>query len=97
MATSYESILDEAAQAILDRDATHGDYDKNHSLTAYFLTGYLAARPDQSHVRPHDICMFNILQKVSRMRCGRPLREHLVDIAGYAELANKILEGEDDD
>jgi len=91
------TILEDAAKAILDRDGTHGDYDKNQSLTALFLTAYLAARPDQSHVKPHDVCMFNILQKISRVRCGTPDRDHFVDIAGWAELANRLIRKGDDD
>jgi hypothetical protein len=93
------TILDAAAQAILDRDHTHGDYENNNELTANFWNEYLASRPF-SELQPHDVCMLNILQKISRVRCGTPDRDHFVDIAGWAELANRFIEiarkGEDD-
>ena len=94
------TILDDAAKAILDRHGTHGDYEENNVLTARLWNEYMAARPF-SDLQPHDVCMFNILQKISRLRCGTPDRDHFVDIAGWAELANRFIEiankGEDHD
>ena len=85
------SILDEAAAAIIERDKTHGYYEDNQLLTSLLWSAYIAAgnTPD---LQPHDVCILNILQKISRMRCGNLDRDHLVDIAGWAELAARLTE-----
>jgi hypothetical protein len=86
------SILEEAAAAIIERDKTHGDYENNQLLTSIFWSAYAAAGPPGPDLQPHDVCMLNILQKISRMRCGNLDRDHLVDIAGWAELAARLTE-----
>jgi len=84
------SILEEAAAAIIERDKTHGDYEDNQLLTSVFWSAYIAAGPPGLDLQPHDVCVFNILQKISRLRCGRPDRDHFRDIAGYAEIAARL-------
>jgi len=86
------TVLDEAAATIIDRGETHGDFGKNQSLTSVLWSAYLAAGASTSDLQPHDVCVLNILQKISRLRCGRPDRDHFRDIAGYAEIAARLTE-----
>ena len=90
-----KSILDEAKEIILDRADTHGEVEHNTTLISIFWSAYIAAGPPE--LQPHDVHNMRILEKISRSRCGQPKRDHYADIAGYAELANRLTEkGEDD-
>ena len=77
------SILAEA-EAIVhgSRQADYGTPLANHSRTAALWSAYLGIP-----VTARQVCMLNILQKVSR-DAYRSKRDSLVDIAGYAENAN---------
>lgn len=77
-----ESILDEALRITGDaRPSKYGTPKDNHGLTAQLLTAYFGFE-----ITARDICMINILQKISRDRfCAT--RDNLVDIAGYAQNA----------
>ena len=77
------SILSEA-EAIVGgaRQADYGTPLANHSRTAALWSVYLGIT-----VTPRQVCMMNVLQKVSR-DANAPKRDNLVDIAGYAENAN---------
>ena len=86
------TVLDEAAATIIERGETHGDFGENQLLTSIFWSAYLAAGRSPSDLQPHDVCVLNILQKISRLRCGRPDRDHFRDIAGYAEIAARLTE-----
>ena len=97
MATSYESILDEAKQIIEERHKTHGNFRDNLGLTSKLWDAYLKALPDDYVLQPHNVCDMENLKKISRSVCGVPIREHYKDISGYCELAVRIIEGEDDD
>tara|TARA_R110000751_G_scaffold91490_1_gene179547 strand:- start:65 stop:337 length:273 start_codon:yes stop_codon:yes gene_type:complete len=87
------TVLDEAAATIIDRGETHGDVGENQLLTSILWSAYLAAGPGPN-LQPHDVAVLNILQKISRLRCGRPDRDHFVDIAGYAEIAVRLTEAD---
>lgn len=86
------SILAEAAR-IVDgpRREDYGLPHENHGRTAalwnaYLDTGYRDSGVHSKPLTARDICMLNILQKISRDRhC--PKRDNLVDIAGYARNA----------
>lgn len=74
-----ESILEEAVRAV--HGARNDDYGSpltNHSRTAAFWSAYLGIP-----ISPEQVCMLNILQKVSR-GMNRITRDTLVDISGYA-------------
>lgn len=78
------SILSEAANIVDgDRQQTYGTPLENHTRTAKLWSAYLGIE-----ITPRNVCMMNILQKVSRDRF-KPGRDHLVDIAGYAENAQR--------
>lgn len=81
------SILAEAYRVTSGkRREDYGTPDKNHALTAAFWKLYDEARgPDQDGL---DVCLKNILQKISRHACGGQVtRDTFVDIAGFAQNA----------
>lgn len=86
------SVLTEAASVVNGpRRADYGTPLENHQRTADLWNAYLR-HPSVDEVRlkpitPRDVCMLNILQKISRDRFC-PKRDNLVDIAGYAENAH---------
>lgn len=90
-----ETILEEAQRITSqDRNKSYGTPDQNHTLTADFLAVWLGGRYRGQSVLErldsYDTCVFNLLQKVSRMAHqlrteGRPQRDTLVDIAGYTQ------------
>lgn len=87
--TDKETILDEASRITRgDRQASYGTPLSNHGLTAELWSAYLVAE-----ITPRDVCILNILQKISREARG-PKRDNLVDIAGYARNAEMIEDEE---
>ena len=81
-----ETILEEAERIVDgDRCLDYGNPSVNHGCTAALIEAYLqrrygpAARFDVA-----DVCMANILQKVSRLANTPGHHDSLVDIAGYA-------------
>jgi hypothetical protein len=94
---SYETVLEEAAR-IVDgkRQHDYGTPAENHGRTAMLWNDYLSVEG----ITARDVCAMNILQKLSRdVYC--PKRDNLVDIAGYARVAEMVdepdPEAEDDD
>ncbi len=90
---SSTSVLREALAVVYgDRQQSYGTPAENHERTAELWTAYI-----RSHGAPswkfsaRDVCMFNILQKISRDHHA-PKRDNLVDIAGYAENAHLCAE-----
>lgn len=81
--TTNPSILSEAADIVGgSRQADYGTPLANHSRTAALWSAYLGIP-----VTARQVCMMNVLQKVSR-DVHHSKRDNLVDIAGYAENAN---------
>ena len=77
------SVLFEAEQLVHGpRRQSYGTPAENHGRTAAMWSAYLGVP-----ITAQDVCMLNVLQKVSRFQHGRA-RDNLVDIAGYAENAN---------
>jgi len=87
------SILDVAKTLVNgDRQHAYGVPEVNHERTAELWSAYLG--PDY-HLTAHDVCMLNILQKVSRL-AHAPTRDGHVDIAGYAENAERCAAANQD-
>jgi len=78
------TILSEAHEIVNgDRHQDYGKPEVNHARTAQMWSDYLGIV-----VTPRQVCMMNILQKISR-DVHRTKRDNLVDIAGWAENAER--------
>lgn len=67
-----------------ERAADYGTPEENHARTAALWSAYLGVS-----VTAHDVCMLNVLQKVSRTR-HKVTPDSLLDVAGYAANAELI-------
>jgi hypothetical protein len=82
---SNDSVLAAAERAVRGpRHTTYGSPAENHKRTAELFSSYLGVT-----VTARQVCMLNILQKVSR-DAHTDERDNLVDIAGYAENADRV-------
>lgn len=83
-----ETVLKDADAAINGpRNVDYGHPLDNHRTTAELWNAYLVRRGvlrPLNNLTLDDVCMLNILQKVSRAAGGRITHDTLVDIAGYA-------------
>jgi hypothetical protein len=85
------SVLLEAEAAVNGpRNKSYGHPADNHDRTARLWQAWLDIRC--GHINASDVCILNILQKVSRLANGYH-RDSCVDIAGYAENLSIIAEG----
>lgn len=86
-----KTILEEAAE--ITGGHRHRDYGtptSNHGAIAEMWSAYLTRKLGMFiRLDSRDSCMMAILQKVSR-DAHRPLRDTLVDIAGYAANAESL-------
>jgi len=82
------AFCDEVKRIITERGAAYGRPCDNHSKTAELWSVYLGVR-----ITPRQVCVLNILQKVSR-DTFHPKRDNLLDIAGYAANASRVWEGD---
>lgn len=78
------TILDDASKAVVARGESYGTPAETHGRTAAMWSAYLGVK-----VTAFDVCMLNIMQKVSRAKCDPIHRDNLVDVAGYAENAER--------
>lgn len=90
------TVLDQAAQLVDgDRQDAYGHPSVNHACTAALWEAYLTRRGDSERpwqgIDAYDVCLLNILQKVSRLAHSRT-RDGLVDIAGFARNAEMVGE-----
>jgi len=85
-AEPVESILAEADRLVhLDRERQYGHPAVHHTRTSMLWSAYLGVS-----MQPWDVSMMMVLDKVARQRhC--PKRDNLVDIAGYANVADRVL------
>lgn len=94
--TAVSPIADEAAAVVRDRMADYGPPSVNHACTAGLWTAYLRRRgllADAQELDAHDVCLLNVLQKVSR-EAHRRKRDNLVDVIGFVVNADMLEEGE---
>lgn len=91
---SIENIL-VTAQNIVDgpRQLAYGHPEENHSCTSDMIRAFLARKYGQGgEFDALDVCIVNILQKVSRLANTPDHMDSLVDICGYARNYQMILE-----
>lgn len=83
------SVLDTAKSIVYGaRQEDYGTPTDNHGTTAALWSTYLG-----TIITPRQVCIMNMLQKISRDMC-KDGHDHLVDIAGYAENAYMIAKQE---
>ena len=81
---SLGEVPQEAAETLLER-GSHGDAIENHEHIAALWSAYLGVE-----VSAREVAEMCILLKLSRALCGEPVRDHYVDICGYAAIAEFI-------
>lgn len=84
------NILDEAATIIAGRNDDYGQPEHNLKRIAEMWTTYMAI-----DITPRDVSMMMILLKCPR-DAHKEKRDNLVDIAGYAALADQLEDDVDD-
>ncbi len=91
MSDEKRSILEEAQEIIHgDRNRDYGHPLDNHECTAGMFGWYMRRRVDccgdeaEVLMDAEAVCVFNILQKISRLANTPGHRDSLMDIAGYA-------------
>lgn len=86
-------LLREAAE-IVDgaRNQTHGDKERSFCLIADWWTRYLASRGlgAQEGLSAADVAQMMVLMKMCRGLQGEPIRDHYIDMAGYAAIAGEL-------
>ena len=99
MTTAKErpNILEEANDIVHgDRNTSYGDPSGNHETTAILFSHFLSRKYGKGTtplLNAEDVCIFNILQKISR-EASSHRRDNLVDIAGYAANIEMIKDQE---
>jgi hypothetical protein len=87
--THEHSTPEGFAQGVLDlvrnRGGDYGTPAQNHQLTADLMSAFLSRKARQTiTITAEDVCMFNILQKISRLAYTSK-DDSYADIAGYVE------------
>jgi hypothetical protein len=83
-------ILEAAAEAVKDRHGKHGDYRVLHRRIARLWSAYLDVEITET-----DVARMEVLKKVARSKEGdETYQDHATDIAGYADLLDKLTKPE---
>ena len=83
-------ILENARNAILERNSRHGSSKVVHTLVANLWSQLLG-----KEITARQVMLMMILVKTARIQCGSlKTTEHTEDIAGYAQLLESLDETE---
>lgn len=83
------SILREAAGIVEGaRNTTHGDKERSFQCIADFWAVY--DNYNQRENSPRSVADKMVLLKLARALCGTPVRDHFVDMAGYAGVSGEL-------
>lgn len=94
-------ILDTALRLVLqDREDSYGDpniqMQTTWDLWVAYQYGVLQSRiktdPGSIHGSGHEAAMFLVLNKISRIACGRFGEDNYIDAAGYLAIAAEIMD-----
>jgi hypothetical protein len=92
------SILAEAKSAVTGaRNATHGARERSFAVIAALWSSYLAGRAGvtgAATIKPIDVSNMMVLLKIARSIQGTPIRDHYVDMAGYAAISGELAQNE---
>lgn len=93
MPSPHDSILMEAQSLTYgDRNASYGDPTPNFKATADLINAYLGNKyPGFPALTAEDIPPIMIAVKLARM-LHSPKRDNIVDIAGYADTWQRVLQ-----
>jgi hypothetical protein len=92
------SICAEAARIVIGaRNDTHGAKERSFQAVADLWNAYLSGCGINASVAPVDVAMMMVLLKVARAIQGNPVRDHFVDMAGYAGLAGSLALSTDEE
>ncbi len=88
MQSEKEKILDGAMAAVGEREFTHGECVENNKNIAELWTAYLGVP-----ITADEVAVMMILLKIARTKSRTAVKDHYVDMAGYAAIAGEIVLG----
>ena len=83
-----EKILEIATEAVADREFTHGECVENNKNIADLWTAY-SGMP----ITADEVAIMMVLLKIGRTKSRKAVKDHFVDMAGYAAIAGDIVLG----
>lgn len=81
-------ILEEANEAVAAREFTHGECVENNKNIADLWTAYLGM-----NITADEVAIMMVLLKIGRTKSRKAVKDHFVDMAGYAAIAGDIVLG----
>lgn len=81
-------ILEEANEAVAAREFTHGECVENNKNIADLWSAYLGLP-----ITADEVAIMMMLLKVGRTKSRKAVKDHFVDMAGYAAIAGEIVLG----
>jgi len=91
MPTTTEKLFDEAVQLVQERGVVYGHPIYNMQRIAKGFSAYM-----DYPLMPHDIPMFNIIQKISRLNSSPGHHDSIVDICAYVAIYKLCIDAEKD-
>ena len=91
MPTTTEAFFAEATKLIHERGTVYGHPINNMERISKMVSSYI-----DFPLMPHDICIINILQKISRLQESPGHLDSLIDIAAYTALYKTVYDAEID-
>ena len=90
---SSESFVDQIKAIMAERSDSYAHPQDNHQLTAHLWGLWTGAAAKSGHkaMTAEDVCIYNILQKLSRLAHGTH-DDSLLDIVGYCENISMLAE-----
>lgn len=84
--------MDDTQKILLERSKTHGDY-RQTAKTIQEIKTTLRVQPNWANLNPQQReALEMISHKIGRILAGNPnVKDHWVDIAGYATLVANLL------
>lgn len=81
----FQGFASQVLNIVTSRGSTYGTPSENHQTTADLWSAWLTRKfKTQTTLTAEDVCLLNILQKVSRL-ASKTKDDSLLDIAGYVE------------
>jgi len=88
------SVAGEAIEVVEKNQKAYGKPTKTHQRTADLFNAFIKGKYSFGFtIDAKDVCMFNLLQKVSR-EANSEKRDNMVDIIGYAINYDIVQQGE---